>query len=154
MRRYLNDPRQIDWTKYETAYGNASEILPGVLLDLISARSSKSLAAALEIENHLTHQQVQVHSACVPALSFLIEALPHSSIGVTQKILLTILGISRAASDEFWRVKPDWVTTLVTELQANKAIFEEYTTSLDDDVACYAVEITKNLNGLQRTSGI
>ena len=77
---------EIDWSQYETAYGNAAQDIPhfqagktpsgpSSLWALFSGDRERAMAAASDLWAGLCHQHAYVSSAALPAYDFLIIGL-------------------------------------------------------------------------------
>ena len=64
---------EIDWSQYRTAYGDAGAVR-SQLRRLRSVNEEGALSAAHDLWCGLCHQHVQIGSAALPALPFLVEA--------------------------------------------------------------------------------
>jgi hypothetical protein len=133
--KYSSDPRMVDWSKYDTAYGSA-EPIPAMLLALVGNEAS---IEDCDLEGHLCHQHVQLASASLPALPFLLEALVDSPDNVAEEVLFALWGIAQGTEKEFWAVEPPaWVAKVACKLRRNKRIVEDYVHHPNDDIRYYA----------------
>src|SRR4051794_22817082 len=96
----------VDWTAFRTAYGRADDV-PGQLIRLASPDKSTALQASHELWCGLCHQHVQVGTAALPALPFLLEAIRGADDALAYEILDIILGfakgVNRKPTEDFQR---------------------------------------------------
>lgn len=83
----------IAWGDYHTAYGPAVGV-PEQLRRLAGPDRKAALDATHELWCGLCHQHVQVGSAAVPALSFLLEVLDTADRDMTVELLDILLGFA------------------------------------------------------------
>jgi hypothetical protein len=76
----------VDWPLFHTLYGAASQV-PEQIERLRSPDESIALSGAADLRAGLCHQHVQIASATLPALPFILEALSAASDKVTVEIL-------------------------------------------------------------------
>ena len=139
--RYSADIEAIDWENLETAYGSAKPI-PALLISVLSEQESVALDAASELEGYLYHQHVQLHTASVAALPFILEALTKTSVQVKEELLFVLVGYALATEDGFWVEKPKWVSK-VTELLCKEVnVIESFKNSESEDSVFFASQIT------------
>ncbi|MBU2713830.1 hypothetical protein [Zooshikella harenae] len=94
---YIKKIKSIDWTMYETAYGNASQI-PVELERLISNDQSEALDATHELWCSLCHQHAYVSSASEPAYHFLKAILETSEDPILTELLNIFAGFAECTS--------------------------------------------------------
>lgn len=98
-RKIINQIKAVDWSLYETAYGNAAYVQRGsipnmetILTMLFSSDSAEVLVGAGWLESCLCHQHVYLSSAAYPSCSFLLYALEILDEDLIEEVLFTILG--------------------------------------------------------------
>lgn len=102
-----NELKNIDWSQYETAYGNAnqditdylnpSKYIPKVsslLLNIFSDDKECAMKATHELWCGLCHQHSFVSSAALPAYDFLIYGLKNLDDDLKIEILDILMGFS------------------------------------------------------------
>ncbi|HEY3742801.1 MAG TPA: hypothetical protein VGL53_23305 [Bryobacteraceae bacterium] len=85
--------QMIDWSQYDTAYGIATEV-PEQLRKLRSRIQADALSASRDLWCGLCHQHVQIASASLPALPFLIEVFATAGDELRVEILDILLGLA------------------------------------------------------------
>lgn len=109
--RFQQKLAEIDWTQYKTAYGVANDV-PKQLERLTSKDEEVAVAAAYELDTGLCHQWLDVESAALPALPFLIEALDSAGEKLTGAILYVLEGFATCANPvyqaEWNKALPNW----------------------------------------------
>ena len=84
---------KIDWSQYHTAYGVATDV-PGQLRRLRSKDEMEAMGASHDLWCGLCHQHVQIGSAALPALPFLLEVFATASDKLRVEIMDILLGLS------------------------------------------------------------
>ena len=87
----------VDWTAFRTAYGRADAV-PDQLLRLASPDQATALNASHELWCGLCHQHVQVGTAVLPALPFILEVMQAGDESLVYEILDIILGFAKGVS--------------------------------------------------------
>ena len=135
----------VDWSCYRTIYGAAANI-PEQISRLHSSDENVALSGAADLRAGLCHQNVQIASAAVPALPFILGVLPSSSAKVAVEILelLTSFALTTDAArmQHFASAvgkrrmpQPGWVGELRTALRAALPQIAPYATHEDAVVA-------------------
>jgi len=112
----------VDWTAFRTAYGRADDV-PNQLLQLASPDKATALKASHDLWCGLCHQHVQVGTAALPALPFILEVMQTSEDSLVYEILDIILGFAKGVNRkrivDFLRAlgheprpDPEWVIAL------------------------------------------
>lgn len=98
-RKIINQIKAVDWSLYETAYGNAAYVQRGsipnmetILMSLFSSDRAEAIEGANWLESCLCHQHVYLSSAAYPACSILLYALKTLDEDRLEEVLFTILG--------------------------------------------------------------
>ncbi len=146
---------EIDWSQYETAYGNAAKDIPHFqcghtpsvprsLGELFSGDWSKAMQAASDLWAGLCHQHAYVSSVALPAYDFLILALQEMDDKLKVELLDIFLGfavcIGRFSSDALWPRQ------LRDKLTADLPIFAALAASENEDISDFAQDIVAELN--------
>ena len=99
---------RIKWSAYETAYGPAVDV-PGLLSGLTSANHDKAITASSDLWSGLVHQEVQLHTAALPALAFILET-----------VVEILYYMAKGTKPDFWKMGdvPSWALQLRQALQA------------------------------------
>jgi hypothetical protein len=164
MQRPVTDRLSaVQWSDYETAYGNAAgdhmfESGTGTrrtterwgsvaeqLVQLSSTDVEQALAASHHLWCCLCHQHAYVASAALPALPFLLLALDDANELLAIEILDILAGMaicSRAGG-----AKPDgpWIVDLRRQLVAERSRFEALVTHPNQEVSDWAQTILAEL---------
>ena len=149
----------VDWSRYETAYGNADRDIPyyvsigdqrgympkvaSSLLALLSDDEAQALRASHDLWCGLCHQHAQVASAALPAFDILFEALQDVSDPVKVEILDIFYGFAVCTAGE--RSKASWTGQLRSALKIHLAYFEKLTQHEKEDIAAFAQNIVEEL---------
>jgi hypothetical protein len=153
----------INWSEFGTAYGPAVKV-PDQLRRLAGSDRKAALEATHELWCGLCHQHVQVGSAALPALPFLLEVLDAADRDLTFELLDILLGlaigVNRQRAVEFQRslgrieVTPEaqWVADLRASLLTELPRFRQLAASPDEAVTSIAGQIVAEL-GAGRCAG-
>ena len=95
---------EIDWGQYQTAYGVAIDV-PKQLERLASKDEEMACAAAEDLDAGLCHQHVDIDSAALPALPFLLEVLDSADQRLTCAILDILDGFATCTKPDY---QPEW----------------------------------------------
>lgn len=146
----------IPWGDFYTAYGPALKV-PDQLRRLGGTDRKAALAASHDLWCGLCHQHVQVGSAALPALPFLLEVLDAADRDMTVELLDILLGFAVGVNQrrflEFQRSRDctesvpeeQWITDLRTALVVQVPRFERLATSSDIEIADFAGRILAEL---------
>jgi hypothetical protein len=145
----------IRWADFDTAYGAAVDV-PRQLKMLAGSDRQAALDATHELWCGLCHQHVQVGSAALPALPFLLEVLdqadPQISIELLDILQGLALGVNRRRLEHYQRSigrepprEESWRTELRAALLAEVPRFQKLVASADEDLAGYATTILEEL---------
>ena len=96
---------EIDWSQYETAYGNAAQDIPHFqagktpsvprsLWDLFSGDRERAIRATGDLWAGLCHQHAYISSAALPAYDFLMIALRELDDELKVELLDIFLGFA------------------------------------------------------------
>ena len=138
----------IRWADFDTAYGAAVDV-PRQLRMLAASDPQAALDATHELWCGLCHQHVQVGSAALPALPFLLKVLDQAdrpiSIELLDILLGFALGVNRQRLENYQRsigreppLEESWRTELRAALLAEVPRFQKLAASADEDLAGYA----------------
>jgi hypothetical protein len=83
----------IDWSQFRTAYGVATDV-PAQLQRLRSYDHVEAMAASHDLWCGLCHQHVQMGSAALPALPFLLEVFETAAEQLKVEILDILMGFA------------------------------------------------------------
>lgn len=151
----------IDWATFGTAYGPAVAV-PDQLRRLAGSNRAAAFAASNDLWCGLCHQHVQVGSAAVPALPFLLDVLDLADRDMTVELLDILLGfaigVSRQRSEDFHRsigreTPPEhqWVADLRAALLAEVPRFRRLAASHVEEIADFAVRTLAELGATPDT---
>ena len=138
----------IGWGNYYTAYGPAADV-PDQLRRLIGTDRNAALKATHDLWCGLCHQHVQIGSAALPALPFLLEVLDAADRDMTVELLDILLGfaigVNRQRAVDYQRAfgrlvthELNWVADLRSGLLAELPRFRQLAVSPDEEVADFA----------------
>lgn len=146
----------ITWADFGTAYGPAVK-MPDQLRRVAASDRKQALDASHELWCGLCHQHVQVGSAALPALPFLLEVLDEADRDLTVEILDILLGfavgVNRQRAVEFQRslgrsqFEPEqhWVTDLRADLITEAPRFQQLKSAQDEEIVDFAGRIMLEL---------
>jgi hypothetical protein len=146
----------IPWGNFSTAYGPAVKV-PDQLRRLAGPDRKAALAASHDLWCGLCHQHVQVGSAALPALPFLLEVLDSADREMAVELLDIVLGfaigVNRRRFLEFQRSRgrtelvpeEQWIADLRAALVGELPRFEGLATSSDEEIAGFAGRIVVEL---------
>ena len=160
MSTYENRLKAINWEKYRTAYGVATKV-PDQLRQLASTDAKEALHATHELWCGLCHQHVQIGSAALPALPFILQVLDTASEQMTIELLDILLGFAIGVNRQkvldyqlsLGRkdIVPEeqWVTDLRIALNNQLPRFKSLAFSSNDEIADLASDIVAELESPQ-----
>jgi hypothetical protein len=133
--------RKIDWSQFETAYGQAIKV-PDQLQRLFSTNHGVAMQASHELWCGLCHQHAYVSSAAQPALPFILQALAIADNKLKVEILDILVGfaVCTARTDV-----EGWKQQLRKELATELPRFEALTRHPDEDVSGWAKDLCEEL---------
>ncbi len=155
----------IAWREFGTAYGPATAV-PDQLRRLAGPDKKAALAASHELWSGLCHQHVQLASAALPALPFLLEVLGAADDELTSEILDILLGFAKGTNRQrimayqkaFPRLKglpeQQWVADLRAALISELPRLRQLTVSRDAETVRYALDILSELAADQASEGV
>lgn len=151
----------IDWTVFETAYGNAASEHKftngdektaerwGSIADQLLQLSSTDGRVALEASHHLwcclSHQHAYAASAALPALPFLLHVLDDANDALAIELLDILRGLTTAARGGFAKPAGAWIEDLWNALVAERSRFEALAHHANEGVAGQASAIVEEL---------
>jgi hypothetical protein len=149
---------QVDWSQFHTAYGVATDV-PGQLRRLRSADQKEALAASHDLWSGLCHQHVQIGSAALPALPFLLEVFETAGDQLKVEILDILLGLAITSSpvriDEFAKAigaighadaaRLPWVADVRSTLVRELPVIVPLRTHANPDIAEFSRRIVEEL---------
>lgn len=147
---------EIDWSQYETAYGNAAKDIPhfqcghtpsvpSSLRALFSGNHETAMDAASDLWAGLCHQHAYVSSAALPAYDFLMIALKELDDELKVELLDIFLGF--AVCTARFSSEALWPRQLREKLTADLPVFRGFISSENEDIACFSERITEELAG-------
>jgi hypothetical protein len=145
----------VDWAHYRTVRGPATGV-PAELQRLASPDVNQAIEASAVLWDWLCHQHVQIASAALPALPFLLEVMDTSEDQLVAEIMDILLGLARGANPEkvarFARESykreitvDQWVYDLRTAMQAELPRFRNLSAHANEDIAYSAQAIVEEL---------
>ena len=152
---------EINWSQYETAYGNAAQDIPhfqcghtpsvpSSLRTLFSGDHEAAMKATSDLWAGLCHQHAYVSSAALPAYDFLMIALKELDDELKVELLDIFLGFAvctaRFSSDALWPRQ------LREKLEADLPVFSGFLSSANEDIAYFSESIIENLCNKEETT--
>lgn len=150
----------VDWSRYETAYGNAAQDIPYYvpigdergympkvarsLEELLAEERTVALRASHDLWCGLCHQHAQVASAALPAFAILWEALQTVSDEVKVEILDIFYGFALCTAGETSTAA--WPGQLHAELMTHQADLERLLQHEHEEIAAFAQNILEALD--------
>jgi hypothetical protein len=145
----------INWSRYQTAYGEASPV-ESQLRQLRSANREEALAATHDLWCGLCHQHVQIGSAALPALPFLLEVFATADDKLKTELLDIFLGLALASNPRRTAEsaatmghtappRPQWIDDVRSRLESALPSILPLRTHSDPDIACFAKQIADEL---------
>lgn len=155
----LKEIAKIDWSQYETAYGNAAEDIPYYvsigdgrdympkapqsLADLFSSDKKRALRASGDLWAGLCHQHSYVSSAALPAYDILFYGLQNLEDNLKVELLDILTGFAVCTARN--SPKDSWQGQLRVKLEQGKPYFQKLTLHPNEDLACFARYIVEAL---------
>lgn len=130
----------IDWSKFKTAYGDASSV-PEQLNALESGSQQEQLEAAHKLWCGLCHQHAFISSAAEPVLPILLSLIGDVSEEVQVEIMDILLGFSvcSLSDDESFH------KNIRVSLKGNTALFITLKSHANEAIASFASDILECL---------
>lgn len=145
---------EIDWSQYETAYGNAAQDIPhfqcghtpsvpSSLWALFSGDHKAAMKAASDLWAGLCHQHAFVSSAALPAYDILMAGLKELDDELKVELLDIFLGF--AVCTGRFSSEAVWPRQLRKKLEADLPVFSGFLSSTNEDIAYFSESIIENL---------
>lgn len=142
---YAERLNEIDWTKYQTAYGRADDVRDQ-LLRLASTDQAVAMNVTHELWCGLCHQHAYISDAALPALPFILEVLDSANDELAVEILdiltgfaiCSTLGPNRCSTNQ-------WEQTLRSRLRDELPRFIAFSNHANEEIAGFAERIVENL---------
>ena len=146
---------EIDWSQYETAYGNAAQDIPhfqagktpsvpNSLWALFSGDRKRAMRAASDLWAGLCHQHAYISSAALPACNFLMLALREADDKLKVELLDIFLGFAVCTGRS---AETDWERQLREKLEADLPVFAGLVSSENEDISYFSGRIVEELTG-------
>ncbi len=146
---------EIDWSQYETAYGNAAQDIPhfqagktpsvpNSLWALFSGDRERAMRAASDLWAGLCHQHAYISSAALPACNFLMLALREADDKLKVELLDIFLGFAVCTGRS---AETDWERQLREKLEADLPVFAGLVSSENEDISYFSGRIVEELTG-------
>ena len=144
---------EIDWSQYETAYGNAAQDIPHFqagktpsvprsLWDLFSGDRERAIRATGDLWAVLCRQHAYISSAALPAYDFLILALQEADDKLKVELLDIFLGFAVCTGRS---TETDWEKQLRDKLTSHLPVFAGLVSSGNEDIAYFAERIMEEI---------
>lgn len=146
--KIFEEIQKIDWSKYETAYGNAASEnensnVEENLKQLFSGNEELAIKATHHLWCSLCHQHAYISSAALPAYNILLYGLKSLDDDLKVEILDILLGfascISRDHSPESWQGQ------LRAKMEQDQIHFQVLTSHENEDIAAFSENIVEAL---------
>ena len=145
----------VDWSQYETAYGNAAQDIPHFqcgqtpsvsrsLGELFSGDRERAMRAASDLWAGLCHQHAYISSAALPACDFLMIALRELDDGLKVELLDIFLGFAVCTGRS---AETDWERQLRDKLTSHLPVFAGLVSSENEDISYFSGRIVEELTG-------
>ena len=145
----------VDWSQYETAYGNAAQDIPHFqcgqtpsvprsLWELFSGDRERAMRAASDLWAGLCHQHAYISSAALPAYDFLMLALREADDKLKVELLDIFLGFAVCTGRSS---EADWERQLREKLANGLPVFAGLAVSENEDIAYFSERIVEELTG-------
>ena len=149
---------EVDWSQYETAYGNAAQDIPhfqvgktpsvpSSLWALFSGDRERAMRAASDLWAGLCHQHAYISSAALPAYDFLMIALRELDDGLKVELLDIFLGFAVCTGRS---AETDWERQLRDKLTSHLPVFAGLVSSEHEDISYFSQRIVEELTGKER----
>ena len=146
---------EIDWSQYETAYGNAAQDIPHFqvgktpsvprsLGELFSGDRERAMRAASNLWAGLCHQHAYISSAALPACDFLMLALRELDDELKVELLDIFLGFAVCTGRS---AETDWEKQLRDKLTSHLPVFARLVSSENEDISYFSGRIVEELTG-------
>lgn len=146
---------EVDWSQYETAYGNAAQDIPhfqvgktpsvpSSLWALFSGERERAMRAASDLWAGLCHQHAYISSAALPACDFLMIALRELDDGLKVELLDIFLGFAVCTGRS---AETDWEKQLRDKLTSHLPVFAGLVSSENEDISYFSGRIVEELTG-------
>ena len=148
----------VDWSQYETAYGNAAQDIPHFqcgqtpsvprsLGELFSGDWNRSMQAASDLWAGLCHQHAYVSSAALPACDVLMLDLQELDDELKVELLDIFLGFAACTGRS---AETDWEKQLRDKLTSHLPVFAGLVSSEHEDISYFSQRIVEELTGKER----
>jgi len=145
---------EVDWSQYETAYGNAAREVPHFqcgstpsvprsLRALFSGDHKAAMDASGDLWAGLCHQHAFVSSAALPAYDFLMTGLKELDDALKVELLDIFLGF--AACTARFSTDALWPRQLRDKLKADLPVFQSLISSENEDISDFSERIVEEL---------
>ena len=149
---------EIDWSQYETAYGNAAQDIPHFqcgqtpsvprsLGELFSGDWNRAMAATSDLWAGLCHQHAYVSSAALPACDVLMLGLQELDDELKVELLDIFLGFAACTGRS---AETDWEKQLREKLTNHLPVFAGLVSSEHEDISYFSQRIVEELTGKER----
>ena len=128
---------EIDWSQYETAYGNAAQDIPHF-------QAGKTPSVPSSLWAGLCHQHAYISSAALPAYDFLMIALRELDDGLKVELLDIFLGFAVCTGRS---AETDWERQLRDKLTSHLPVFAGLVSSENEDISYFSGRIVEELTG-------
>ena len=142
---YAKRVNEVDWSKYQTAYGRADDV-PGELLRLASTDHSIAMSSTHKLWCGLCHQHAYISDAALPALPFILEVLDNANDKLAVELLDILTGFAICSTLGPKESSPNqWERLLRGRLRDELPRFIALTTHANEEIAGFAERIVENL---------
>lgn len=143
----FNKIEKIDWSTFDTAYGNAQNTIPKYLKELYSINDKESLNASHELWSSLCHQHAYISSASIPAYDFLKDRLINANENLQIELLDIFYGFTLCSlKEEYRHCEIDFINEMKQKLLNDKTVFNKFTESKNKEIKYFADLIIKEID--------
>ncbi|WP_316786817.1 hypothetical protein [Pedobacter frigiditerrae] len=132
----------INWSTFETAYGNAEKTTPFYLKNLFCKDMEIAMDATHQLWCSLCHQHAFISSASLPSYDILKIGLLELDDLLKVELLDIFQGFAYCSSPTFSNaLREPWELQLREKLANDKQLFEDFTKHKDEVIVCFAERI-------------
>lgn len=141
--------RSVDWSQFNTAYGNANmdryniPKMETLLLRLFSDERKVAITSSALVGSCVCHQNVYLSTAALPACDVILYGLKTLDDVIKEELTLTVWGlVSLIPKDQ---QEDTWQWEIRKKLESEENLFLELTKSENKEVVEYAKLILEDL---------
>jgi hypothetical protein len=139
----------INWSDFDTAYGNAEKTIPFYLKNLFCSDAKISMDATHQLWCSLCHQHAYISTASLPSYDILRIGLLELNDKLKIELLDIFQGFAECTSDKYFiaisQTPKPWEKELREKLINDTTIFKELITSTNEGVSDFACALFSSL---------